>query len=110
MNPGELVAEIRRRHGLDQRTLARRARTSQGQISRIERGEISPTVATLERLLASMGEQLQLAAEPLPHGNRPTQELQDELQRTTPEQRIRQTADLSAALTSIAARARTDRD
>jgi transcriptional regulator with XRE-family HTH domain len=107
MNPGELVAETRRRHGLDQRALARRARTSQGQISRIERGEISPTVSTLERLLTCMGEELRLDAQPMPHGNRSTEELRAELRTTTPEERIQQAAELSRVLTTIASRART---
>jgi transcriptional regulator with XRE-family HTH domain len=42
-----------------------RAGTDQGAISRIERGEISPTVETVERLLAAMGETLRLESEPL---------------------------------------------
>lgn len=41
-----------------------RAATDQGAISRIERGEISPTVETVERLLAAMGERLRLESEP----------------------------------------------
>jgi transcriptional regulator with XRE-family HTH domain len=102
MTAGKLIAHIRRRHGLDQRALARRARTSQGQISRIERGEISPTVATLERLLASMGEQLRLASAPMDHGNQSTEELRAEFSATAPGDRIRHAADLSAALTAIA--------
>ncbi len=41
----------RRRAGLSQRELARRSRIPQPSISRIERGRVSPTVDTLERLL-----------------------------------------------------------
>jgi transcriptional regulator with XRE-family HTH domain len=98
---GELIRDARRRHRLDQRALARRARTSQAQISRIERGEISPSVETLERLLACMGERLRLVAQPLPHGNVPADELRADFRRTTPEERLAQAAELSRVLTSI---------
>jgi transcriptional regulator with XRE-family HTH domain len=63
MSAGELVADLRRRHGLSQRELAIRARTSQAWISRVERDVVSPSVESLERLLAVMGERLELAAE-----------------------------------------------
>jgi transcriptional regulator with XRE-family HTH domain len=42
-----------------------RAGTDQAAISRIERGAISPSVETVERLLAAMGEQLALDSKPL---------------------------------------------
>ena len=105
MTAGELIASARRRHGLDQRALARRARTSQAQISRIERGVASPSVATLERLLGCMAEELQLASRPFPHGNRPTDELQADFRDTSPPDRIRQAAELSHALGGIASQA-----
>lgn len=63
---GELVRDARRRHGIDQRTLARLAGTSQTQVSRIEPGRVSPSVAMLARLLAALGEQLELEATPAP--------------------------------------------
>ncbi|MCK9250875.1 MAG: helix-turn-helix domain-containing protein [Solirubrobacteraceae bacterium] len=66
MDPGSLVRELRRRHGLTQDRLAVRAGTSQAFISRVERGELSPTIETLERLLASMGERLTITTERLP--------------------------------------------
>ena len=52
----------RERHGLSQKQLAIRARTSQAAISRIERGLVSPTVETLEKLLAMVNEELVLDA------------------------------------------------
>ena len=52
----ELLKQTRRRHGVSQRTLALRAGTDQGAISRIERGQVSPSIETVERLLAAMGE------------------------------------------------------
>lgn len=62
-----LVFEARRRHGLSQASLARRAGTSQRHVSRIERGEVSPSVDTLRRLLQVMGEELRLTAVPAAH-------------------------------------------
>jgi transcriptional regulator with XRE-family HTH domain len=59
-----LIKQARQRHGLTQRSLALRAGTDQAAISRIERGEVSPTVETVERLLAAMGETLRLESMP----------------------------------------------
>ena len=60
---------MRRRHGLTQRQLADRARTSQAAISRIERGVVSPTAVTVTSLLDLMGEELELGATPLDYGH-----------------------------------------
>ena len=107
MEAGRIVREARQRHALDQRALARRARTSQTQISRIERGAVSPSVQTVARLLQVMGERLELGAAPGPRGNQPTAQLRGDFLRLTPGERIVQAADLSHALTSIARTART---
>jgi transcriptional regulator with XRE-family HTH domain len=64
MNAAELIRETRRRHGITQRSLAVRAGTGQAAVSRIERGEVSPSIDTVERLLAAMGERGRLASEP----------------------------------------------
>lgn len=104
MTAGDLIASARRRHGLDQRALARRARTSQAQISRIERGLVSPSVATLERILGCMGEQLRLETQPFPHGNRTTDELRADLRDVSAADRIRQAVELSRSLGGIASR------
>lgn len=69
MTAGELLRLARRRHGLTQRQLAIRARTSQAAISRIERDVVSPTVATLEKLLHLMNERLVLDAAPVDWGH-----------------------------------------
>lgn len=53
------------RHGLSQERLAYRAGTKQAAISRLERGDVSPTVETLELLLNAMGERLELSGVPL---------------------------------------------
>jgi len=68
VTPGELLRETRRRHGLTQRQLAIRARTSQAAVSRIERGAVSPTVETLHELLWLMNEELVIQAKPVDWG------------------------------------------
>lgn len=68
MGPGDLLRETRRRHGLTQKQLAARARTSQAAISRIERGVVSPSVATLATLLDLMGEELVLDTRQMDYG------------------------------------------
>ncbi len=106
MTPDQLIRSARGRHGLDQRSLARRAGTSQAQISRIERGEISPSVSTLARLLTVMGERLELGAAPAPAGNQPTAELQADFEHLTPGERFARAAELSSVLTTLAASGR----
>ena len=60
MTAGELLRTTRRRHGLTQKQLAIRARTSQAAVSRIERDLVSPSVSTLAELLRLMNEELVL--------------------------------------------------
>ncbi len=69
MTSGELLRTVRRRHGLTQKQLAIRARTSQAAISRIERGLVSPSVDTLAELLRLMNEELALDASPVDWGH-----------------------------------------
>lgn len=100
---GALIRGARDRHGISQETLARRARTTQKQISRIERGESSPSIATVSRLLAAMGERLDLRAVPGPRDNRSDDELRADFEQLTAAERITQAAALSRTLTGIAA-------
>ena len=69
MTPGELLRSTRRKHGLTQRQLAIRARTSQAAISRIERDLVSPAVSTLAELLRLMNEELVLEAREVDWGH-----------------------------------------
>lgn len=69
MSAGQLLREARLRHGLTQKQLAIRARTSQAAISRIERGLVSPTVETLQKLLAMVNEELVLDARAIDWGH-----------------------------------------
>lgn len=105
---GTLLRDARRRHRIDQRTLARRAGTSQTQISRIERGVVSPSVATLERLLATLGERLELVA--VAHVVRQPGEFPDhaaerrrEYASTAPADRVLEAISLSRTATRVAA-------
>jgi transcriptional regulator with XRE-family HTH domain len=66
MTPAELVRSTRERLGLSQRRLALRAGTTQAAVSRIERGVVSPTFATLRELMVAMGEEPVLSARRLP--------------------------------------------
>src|SRR5689334_22824248 len=65
MKGGELIRDARRRHGLSQRRLALRSGASQAWISRVERGEVSPSIDSLDRLLLVMGESVSLEAKPV---------------------------------------------
>jgi transcriptional regulator with XRE-family HTH domain len=62
---GALIRDARRRSGLSQRSLARRAGTSQAAISRIERGLEQPTVERLEQILAGLGWRPVITLEPI---------------------------------------------
>jgi uncharacterized protein len=64
VQPGDLIRTARARHGVSQAQLARRAGTTQTAISRLEAGRRSPSIETLQRLLACMGERVELRAAP----------------------------------------------
>ncbi|MEV0811001.1 helix-turn-helix transcriptional regulator [Micromonospora sp. NPDC050200] len=62
---GSVVRREREARELSQRELAELAAVSQATVARIERGDRSPSVEVLERLLAAMGVQLTVAVESL---------------------------------------------
>jgi transcriptional regulator with XRE-family HTH domain len=64
MDAARMLNMARRRAGLTQRELARRTGTAQPTISRIERGLMSPTVATLEPLIKACGMELEIIERP----------------------------------------------
>jgi hypothetical protein len=84
---GGLIRRTRERHGLSQKRLALRAGTDQAAISRIERGETSPSLETIERLMAAMGERLSIQPEPVERDYDPLH-MRASLERT-PEERLR---------------------
>ena len=69
MTAGELLRTTRKSHGLTQKQLAIRARTSQAAVSRIERDVVSPSVATLAEFLRLMNEELVLEARAIDWGH-----------------------------------------
>ncbi len=64
MDPAKIIQDVRRRQGLTQAELARRAGTSQPVVSAYEHGRRDPTYATLRKLVEAGGERLELAAVP----------------------------------------------
>lgn len=66
MDVASLIRGARERAHLTQAELAARAGTSQPAISRYEAGTASPSVETLDRLLASMGAKLELSVREAP--------------------------------------------
>lgn len=71
VEPGALLVAVRRRRGLTQADLARRAGTSQPVISAYERGHRDPTLGTLRRLVEAGGERLRLEATATPDRDLP---------------------------------------
>lgn len=76
MDAGAIIRQARERGGVSQRQLAVRAQTSQGYVSQVERGEVSPSVEAVSRLLACLGERGRIEcsrtpAPPVPIGDDP---------------------------------------
>ena len=63
MSIAELIRATRERHGLTQARLARRIGSDRAYVSRVELGEVSPTVEWARRALAAMGEELMLGVQ-----------------------------------------------
>ena len=63
------VVELRERLGMTQVELAEKCGVDQGDISRIERGSISPTARTLQRIAEALGARVELVH--LCHGKPP---------------------------------------
>lgn len=102
------MRNARGRAGLSQSALAARAGTTQTQICRIERNLISPSLATLDKILGAMGETIALSTlilkEPPPGGgNTPVRELRAGYELMSAEERLEQAAELSRIQTELAA-------
>jgi transcriptional regulator with XRE-family HTH domain len=61
---GSAVRAARRKAGMSQVELARLAGTSQPSIARLERGLVSPTVISLDRIARALGAELVIDFEP----------------------------------------------
>ena len=68
VDAGRLILDLRRKSGLTQGELAIRAGTTASAISRLERGHLSPSAATLEAVLLCLGYRLELQPVPLEPG------------------------------------------
>lgn len=66
-----LVKDARQRAGLSARALARRAQVPQTTVTRVESGEVDPTVGMLRRLLDAAGQDLRLASRRRPRRHAP---------------------------------------
>jgi transcriptional regulator with XRE-family HTH domain len=86
--PARLLREARKRAGLTQRALARRARSAQSVVARIESGAASPSWETLERLLRSAGFTLRASLAPRLHGRSHMLDDVPRILRLTPEERL----------------------
>ena len=85
---GALLRAARTRAGLSQRALARRARTAQSVVARIESGDTSPSFDTLLRLVHAAG--FELGTELLPRSSGRTHMLDDvpRILSLSPEERL----------------------
>jgi predicted transcriptional regulator len=85
---------------MTQRDLARRARTSQSVIARIENGTVSPAWRTLERLLHCAGFDLQVTLRVRPSGNSHMLADVARILRLTPEERLLELRNAARLLTA----------
>ena len=81
MEPAQVIRAVRRRHGLTQAELARRAGTSQPVISAYEHGRRDPTTETLRKLVEAGGEQLRIDAAPHPSDGPPPSDVLEHARR-----------------------------
>jgi transcriptional regulator with XRE-family HTH domain len=77
VEPHRLIVRARRRAGLSQAELARRAATSQPTLSDYEAARKAPTATTLARILAACGERLDTRPAARPVRTRGAAELAD---------------------------------
>src|SRR5436309_13904806 len=94
-----LLLQARTRAGLTQRELARRAKTVQSVVARIEKGQTSPSIETLDRLLAAAGFEirLELSLKPVVHSH--TLDDCARILALSPAERLREVGNVSRFLT-----------
>jgi transcriptional regulator with XRE-family HTH domain len=84
---------------VSQRALAIRAQTSQSYISRVESGDVIPTIEQAERLVNCLGYRLRVEAEPLPRRSDPA--ARAEQLAMTPQERVQSAANLHNAMREL---------
>lgn len=98
MDAGTLLQYVRRKAGLSQRELGRRAGVTQASIARIEAGQTSPRFETLDRLLSACGYEL----EPTPkRGLGIDKTIMERLVELTPSERAREAAQEARAVEKL---------
>jgi len=97
---GELLRRLRAPR-LSQADLALRAATSQSYVSRVEAGEVQPTLGQAEHLVNCLGYELRVTVEPLPRRSDPGA-LVDQLV-MSPEERMQSAAALHNAMAEMKA-------
>lgn len=95
-----LLRQVRGDAGLSQRALARKARTAQSVIARIELGETSPTWDTLIRIVRASGHTLLPVLERMPVVDRSILDDVPRILKMTPEQRLNEVAQVSRFVTA----------
>ncbi len=93
IRPAALISAVRREAGITQHDLARRAGTSQPALARLERGHASPTVATLERLLAAAGFGVRVTLVPRPPPDPVIEAYKRDIDRTLLRENLRKPVD-----------------
>ncbi len=96
---GEQLRAARLRHRITQRSLARRAGTTQAAISRIESGAESPSFERFSQLLLVLGERPVLETAPLELDLDPAELAHG--RRLTPEQRLAESASWNLVATQL---------
>jgi predicted transcriptional regulator len=94
----KVLEAARRKAGLSQRSLAQRARTAQSVVARIESGETSPTLRTLEKLVRVAGFELELDIHQRLVFDRQMLDDVPRIRRLSPEDRLREVANLNRLL------------
>src|SRR2546423_6299212 len=92
---GTLLRSARSAAAMSQRDLARKARTAQSVVARIELGTTVPSINTLSRLLRAAGFELSAELRRIPKVDRSLLDDVPRILRLTPEERLREVANVS---------------
>ena len=95
-----LVKSARTHAGMTQRQLAKRARTAQSVVARIEHGETSPSLTTVARLLKAAGFGVSAELVRIPTVDRSLLDDIPRILRMSPEERLREVAQVSRFVTA----------
>ncbi len=94
-----ILASARTMAGLSQRELARKARTAQSVVARIELGETNPAWQTLHHLVRAAGFEIAAELRRIPHVDRQLMDDVPRILRLTAEERLREVAQISRFVT-----------